>query len=624
MIGRLFRQSASVASPPPGPAYEDSYTRESLYGTPKTETLPHPFSLRRFRLLVAQDGLQKRPLFDSDDSERCAELELMFGRGVPSLERCTATKVHHLAGLVLITRVFSMAEEDAECGDGWCPTPAIPLKSGLHVDVAGRFAIGLVVPQEAFGELVCSWTALSYHLVIVQTLVSKKVGALAKIPVLALRLDPDLQKQQQRLVRLVGCVYGVPRLVSSHALMAHAFAHEASPFKSTVMNWALEVANWLEFKESLRPTFLASLIGLVRPLRASMADPFVAAPEKTRVVVMTGNAIVAKKLVFILNGLLPDALFPDLGAEPSNLTVQPIHIKRAPEVAHLYKWEVPFKLSASVASHEEYSKPPNPRMPSCSSVAHLLLLFNSSLSSGFGSFFDKWNDGPDLLKKPLVLLLRLPSPHEPDEYPWDESPKVSRTQLMLDLAKQRRADVLRTRTCVYVPVDAAGRIRAKCEQIHKSPLVLGAALPLLVEMPPSERLPQKHPLLPAVAYVDEFRPEYVLQACPASAVLETQVMNAMRNDLLLFQRCNMHIRTRTVFVSLRAREVKVIEMAAEAASYKTTVKKVHPGKHPEVEKQLESLTAVIARITNDGSGPAPHDRAAFQSLLFAAVKAIIE
>lgn len=70
-------------------------------------------------------------------------------------------------------------------------------------------------------------------------------------------------------------------------------------------------------------------------------------------------------------------------------------------------------------------------------------------------------------------------------------------------------------------------------------------------------------LLPNVAFSDEFRPEFILQSCPVNPKLESLVMNAMKNDLLFYQNnCGVeHVNSKTLFISLRAREIKTIEMS---------------------------------------------------------------
>ena len=69
-------------------------------------------------------------------------------------------------------------------------------------------------------------------------------------------------------------------------------------------------------------------------------------------------------------------------------------------------------------------------------------------------------------------------------------------------------------------------------------------------------------LIPVVAFSDEFRPEFNVQSCPINPKLEQQVMAGMKQDLLFYQNNSNYdeIVSRTIFISLRAREIKLIEM----------------------------------------------------------------
>lgn len=74
---------------------------------------------------------------------------------------------------------------------------------------------------------------------------------------------------------------------------------------------------------------------------------------------------------------------------------------------------------------------------------------------------------------------------------------------------------------------------------------------------------QRHTLQPVIGFTDEFRPEFTLQSCLINPKLESQVMNAMKNDLIFYHNnCEyVNVTSRTVFVSLRAREIKMIELS---------------------------------------------------------------
>lgn len=104
----------------------------------------------------------------------------------------------------------------------------------------------------------------------------------------------------------------------------------------------------------------------------------------------------------------------------------------------------------------------------------------------------------------------------------------------------------------------------------------------------------KHkPLLSSVAFSDEFRPEFSIQSCPVNPKLEQQVMSTMRNDLLFYQNnCKYeNITTRTIFISLRAREIKLIEMNLQNTNMQS------PNEAPMAGNYFENNTSM-----NGGGG----------------------
>ena len=69
-----------------------------------------------------------------------------------------------------------------------------------------------------------------------------------------------------------------------------------------LVNWVLELLNWLEFKDGRYSdhsnSFLGSLFAILTPFKTAQFETFYnsscAKKEVTRVVVMTGNPVVAK------------------------------------------------------------------------------------------------------------------------------------------------------------------------------------------------------------------------------------------------------------------------------------------------------------------------------------------
>lgn len=778
--------------------------------------------------------------------------DYMFGRGLPTNESCTATKIHMLAHVnlvygaylaVLVTKLFLIVDSNSFYAENsgstvydpsWHPASALPTREA-HYHYTGssykspgtpseleisprssfhsRFSIGIVIPLESPDQTVeevlsSNWEVISHYLVILQKVVTKKLILALKYSTVAnvcpyinnrriqfpsniLLSDSELMSQLNKLVKLMYFNANVPRLMSSHSLIKYSLDHPYSKFKFFLLNWALEVINWLEFKDGrnfitmhpggflhssnfshnssfhnyqhlpspasrpsetsgLSGTFLASLLAVLAPLKHLLTmnpmsldpGPLKTSKEVTRVVIMTGNSAVAKKLIFILNGIIPDAnllsrlahqengilesLFDGsddsdsiikkvdgngLGSSLKNIAIVkppapsspsltgnssspntnlssakpiPIRKKMSPpsnspsddsisiSVSSTRGWEVPAKLSTSLsissvkkssfttettAVAQQIPIHGRSSLSNSSSMAYLSSSLNSSLSSSAsnyslsklgGSFIDKWKNpfvgnqhyhtyqGIDaydmttemLNKRPSILSFRTPSPgYEIDEPTWESSAqsftclspgklKISRTQSMLDLynytlnqfnrpqaTEMPSMNLKRTVSSVYVPLQLekgqdissanSERIKRKCAIIMESRVSYGmkSDLTLLVnivevQQPSSAStyfeqstitshkstnssiidisgpLNKKTILPPNVAFVDEFRPEFVVQSCPVNPKLEVHVMNAMKNDLLFFQNnCGYEkVTSRTVFISLRAREIKMIEM----------------------------------------------------------------
>lgn len=963
----------SGSSPSTLSSHDDSYTREVLYGTQTQTFKTVAFNPRKFRLVVAQDGghlRNKQVLYDSAASVSALPSPLlsptsgsapsglpqdshlnpqkqssqvwpaaqrgtstkevhnvnelndyMFGRGLPSNEQNSATKVHLLPEhgvypAVLITKLFLIIDANSSFWDSenvfdpaWFPQSAVPVKETYfnfssacttpgdgHMRTQTsfnlRFAIGIVIPLSrpdlSVEELLAAhWDVLSYYLVVLQKIVTKKLLLALKystinsscpyinnrricFPSSILQTDLELPHQLHKLIKLVGYNTNTPRMISTHLLMRHSIRHSNSRFRSMVINWALEVINWLEFKDgrnfvtihpqgvacapnvsqnsffqqdltraessqALTNTFLASLLTLILPMRHllcawPMSPNSDMAPSKdiSRVVIMTGNSMVSKKLIFILSGLIPDFEFSaDLEEEPvlemahengssegfaddlledttvecispvtspgfirnSSPLVKPIPIRQQPVTKMLQEplsasasstkgWEVPVKTAASLS----FSGPkpciegetrtttaaqliPVHRRSSASnslSLAYLSSSLNSSLSSSasnyslskFGnSFMEKWKHSLgkpvhtpnhemsdpfmyDISKRPPFIHTKSPSPaleHDPIwEAPIRESPtampgspvrqRCSRTQSMLNLfsgtptRKTLNGDlplfnICRSTSSVYLPITSESEakiassnrdcIRLKLMAIMNSKSSFGNQEgPVLTVNPAQQHTsssstfierstitsdPEKDCLMrpvfkrsflhPNVAFVEEFRPEYVVQSCPVNPKLEAQVVSAMKNDLLFFQNnCNYErVTSKTVFVSLRAREIKLIEMSVGAqdrgngpfaamgsqvtpplstqspltsyfhaaevhgprggagGSYRTTTKKVFsPHRNSgdkeainRVESQLDKLTDIVSMINNDADATTD-TKEDYNRMLFEAVAKLIE
>lgn len=95
------------------------------------------------------------------------------------------------------------------------------------------------------------------------------------------------------------------------------------------------------------------------------------------------------------------------------------------------------------------------------------------------------------------------------------------------------------------------------------------------EDPDDEYNDYVHHTLPQLCgYVNEYIPDFQLQACPISQELDSKIVVSMKNDL------NNYARSKTILVSLRAREIKEITLTKKNYEYKSNVKKLYHNSRP--------------------------------------------
>ncbi|CAI5756753.1 unnamed protein product [Candida verbasci] len=780
--------------------FEDSYSREILYGTHNINQLkPYIFNNKLFRIIISQDGgnlRNKQILFDTTNEinnnnshhhqpsiqltgkntiilkayHTQSELnDYMFGCGLPSVENQSSIKLHCLPQLtnsiygsynaVMITKLFSINDLDTlentkfDDGNDWKPIPGLIKKEIYKIDsndtVASRFSIGLIIPLESINcindVIINNWQEILYFLNHLQKIIYKKIlttldhsncitNKRIQLPMNIFHQDHDLNLQFLKFIKLIHYNYNLPKLINSNYLMKNSdFKDNHNPM---LISWVLEILNWLEFKDgkstNCEYTFIASLIALILPFKKSLSvKPYYNlnsnTREVTRIVVMTGNPVVAKKLIFILNGFIPQE--DDIKiSEELDLSAKPIPIKKDNIQSYSAStsfssdnslatpsskgWEIPNKSSTSVTTETPRIQTSTMNIPinnslskSQSSMAYLSSSLNSSYSSTqsnyslskFGSFMDKWKGqfqqtpnstsmsnyfdevSPNISKRNSVHSLRTPSPAiEFEEYTWqlpnkpinivspiNSSPKLSRAQSMYDLYNlnvmneeefnemttspksinqdfskiQNRKNILeikRSKTSVYSPLinDKSIKnvsehnlksIKEKCKLIidSKSKLsILGSTIK--VEPTNFDNLVFKHrPLNSSIAYTDEIRGEFGVQSCPINIKLEQQILNTMKNDLSFYQKNFNYddVTIRTIFISLKAREIKLLEMNTASSifndnTYKMKSKKVftqnrNTGNKEMIEKVEDILNDINQLFINQQE--LYHDKKQFNS-----------
>ncbi|KAI5954042.1 hypothetical protein CANMA_004881 [Candida margitis] len=286
--------------------------------------------------------------------------DLSFGCGLPTNEVQTITKLHTLPPItnsstpyhaVLITRLFSISDAEVSTPDAtfqqgsgdWKPKSATTTKESRvklnDLKINSRFSIGVVIPLECGNfvheDIINEWSEISHYLTLLQKAVYRKlvlqlnmvidngngceylVKKRLQFPHYILQNDFELHAQLGKLVKLIHYDNNTPRLIDTNYLMKL----NKTSYNSSLMNWILETLNWLEFKDGKsnlsfannnidkNPSFLATLMSLLIRHRKSLGSrPYYNnscdTREVTRVVVMTGNPAVAKRLIFILNGLI--------------------------------------------------------------------------------------------------------------------------------------------------------------------------------------------------------------------------------------------------------------------------------------------------------------------------------
>jgi hypothetical protein len=267
---------------------------------------------------------------------------------------------------VLISRLFSITNDEIpqlqeqDCNN-WKVSSTLRMSSNrsqaimvnneeVSHKINSRFAIGIIIPIELIDDLsdviIMNWIEISHYLAILQKLVYKKLiiqlnsvpdspahypknehssnnvptyqspfisNKRIQFPNYILQQEADINQQILKLIKLVHFMT-LPKLIDSNSLMRLALLDEPNTrnvaINSLLLNWVMEILNWLTFKDG-SDGFLPSLLALILPIRSSLTSrPFQRVRSKhrelTRIVILTGNPMVVKKLIFILNGFVPN------------------------------------------------------------------------------------------------------------------------------------------------------------------------------------------------------------------------------------------------------------------------------------------------------------------------------
>lgn len=633
-----------------GPAYnnEDSYSRTVLYGTPNAILAPQ-LAQHNFRILLVQDKgeiIQRdnhRVLFDSARDHHFDKphaklanrhttselLEFMFGNPIH--------QDFHYTGRVKVHVLSSMQD----------------LKHSMLVSshfTAGKrvFAIGIVIPVTVaeFAQcIVPNWPHLMRNVNVIQrSFLENHVGKKdAQVNYL------DIAILFKQLVASLCSLVTIPRLLLGITQVDGVF-----------QNWCYEVNNWIEIKDGARlgsigTKFLTTLLTIVNSVKKQLVEDD--SRELVRVVIMAVSPIVVQKLIFIISGILPynvELKIQDQKTE-SKLLKDTFHIKPSMPIASRQSppapsvinkgWEIPNTPSRSMAtasvmtpSRQSVIQPlsTSSSMAQLSSSLHSHSSFSSSLTRGF-QMLQSWKNSLDSASSSngSVQSYRSPSPStEYEEYPWNKPVYVSqaqplqphslpRTMSTFDLT-QNMGKLKRTtpklphieRTAINVlkvgdsNISKQQRLAEKRRELLElmqrpvsttleyDPIKAVSVLNVEYDTIDSAESTTLKPLAPLCGYISDFSPGFALQACPLAPELESKVSTAMRADLNYYQQ------SRTVFVSLRAREVREFVMYKSQSEYKQQVKKSYTNFKPGacVDKEMFARVERLLQAVGDCDG----------------------
>ncbi|GAV56250.1 hypothetical protein ZYGR_0BB00270 [Zygosaccharomyces rouxii] len=327
--------------------------------------------------------------------------EYIFGSPIRSADLTQGNKFRTIpnSGLVLITRVFFTDDPS------W--------KNRLTVSLCVPTALLSVIPEA--WQHITRWLNQCQEIVLDIWNKSKSVkcknyqdGVLPSNLNIYFRYECDaiVQLLQSRLIPCLRSFTKIPRM----------FLYPQN-YQKFIKAWFKDIFNWIEIKDGPRMNFLPALLGkIICDFKDCLNDS-----ETTRIVVISGNMVVANKLLFIISGLLEPKYkgkikFMSQSESSDNLPQHMLHhplpkrdsFKRSHfsgsginYTGNTYTttnkgWEIPRNSSrnsmVSVSSNDQLAEVIQPS--SLKSVSNSLHYLSSSLSShngssSYGSWFSK-------------------------------------------------------------------------------------------------------------------------------------------------------------------------------------------------------------------------------------------
>jgi hypothetical protein len=503
------------------------------------------------------------------------------------------------------------------------------LVSKLFTVKKKSYAIGLVIPvsMTEFEQYILSnWDHLQSLLQFIQqSFIQNHLGKPMNY------LDVTILFKQ--LIVSMKNVVSIPRLLLG-----------ITQYDCIFQNWCFEVNNWIEIKDGSRNgmKFLPTLLTLVNGMKKQLVNQD--SNEMVRVVIMAMNPIVVQKLIFILSGLLPYniVLRTEINDEPIQSQSIPIRAQDTPSIPIKTKespttpsvinkgWEIPNTPSRSIATTTSIMTPSRIQpLSTSSSIAQLSSSLqshnslSSSLSRGF-QLLSNWKNSLDSTNS-SGQSYRSPSPNmEYDEYPWTYSstsqpvnpgslPRtVSSFDVNAHMAKLKRTMLklphIERNTVNVINPNTMNKTRNELMELMNRDLSMNLEIDpiksvsiLNVSYDDGDMINQRkfQTLPPLCGYIPEFTPGFKLQACPLSPEIESKISTTMKSDLAHYSK------TRTIFVSLRVREIHEFIMSKENdLEIKRYVNKCFTNSKPGgcIDKQMFIKVQQMLQAANECDG----------------------
>ncbi|AET41401.1 Lst4p Ecym_8107 [Eremothecium cymbalariae DBVPG len=548
--------------------------------------------------------------------------EYIFGSPVRISDRCQSDKIKLIksARLIVVTRIFYNIHIPSTIGP------------------PQRIAISCCIPECFFTVLTECWSQVSKWFDDCQKLLAPLLEADILLP-------KELKVSSPTHAESIFHKFYRNLIIPLHSLLEspRLFLYPEHSMEFTTA-WYKEVFNWLEVKDGHKLKFLPALLAKVKYDSAGELTQ----NKASRIVIMSGNVIVANKLIFIVSAFLgpryqgeiqfidTDSVTPIV--EPK---VEPTDVKYISTITSK-GWGIPRKRSTSSVLSKSSEETPFAHvfLPSSLRSTNSLQCISSSLNSQYGSygswfkksmplshsprasespenpFLHQRNNSNSSLHQQLLGVTSVsgdngstatasttptinrwsqgsPSINEYEEYPWlgygNTLPTTTTKTKMQKVNMPRNVNRVHDKKLLH------DRFSSICEQLDELGLSTSPATeshgPVL-EVPIIEDLSfPSQELLPCYAsYMHNFDPIFQLQACPISSNTERKLLECMKDDLKTSDY------SRTLLISLRSREIGEITMSKDRttkAFIQRTKKIFQNGKQGNISQRLDEAIHFI-------------------------------